>query len=713
MRTKLSSSFVMAAVFLVVAGCGKPDDNGGTQPVVDSEDRVSLDLSSEVVSKTILGELDGDTYPVYWCDGDRVIVNGHRSEPLYNVGEKAVRATFTVDGVAAPYGVVYPSWICGTMDSEQAEITLQSVQKWTLGSFYNGSAVLYGKSTESDFHLKNLCGVVRISVDFGKYEIEGISLTSLGAPVAGKFNLDLTTGGLSAIAGSQSIDLSVPEDGFASSADAEKNPVELNFCVPAGEYPEGFNITLTESHGRQMVIEMRENTAVGAGVIATWSEQVFTPSGSLIITDPDSWNSFATAVNSGDYSDWKDPETGEVTVAANIVSAGDLAQIDVWDGVLDGKGYVITRNFITRPLFGKIAEGAVVRNLKLDGLRTEPGESSCATLAGTNLGTLENCENRAGLSVTVDSEFHFCGLAEANGGVMKSCCNNADFEISLPFSASHEVSGGGIAVRPDAEGRLGVFEDCSNLGNITVMKDASAASDIYKCAVGGIIASVSDGTEDSFVTLKNCVNEGKITLWENNLGKTGAQGAYAVGGIVGRVAPLSGDASCMFVNPTPKTGYYTEITGCSNSGTIDVCSAINSAASAGMSGARQCYVGGIAGIVVGLPAKSAMISGCTNTGRILAGGSVKPSAIAGGILGGTAYSEMSSCVNAGSFGLTLNTLAKPDVRIGAVGGIVAHILKVTPVPVLTGCESSAALPAEAVDGCKGEIYATGNKPTIK
>ena len=360
-----------------------------------------------------------------------------------------------------------------------------------------------------------------------------------------------------------------------------------------------------------------------------------------------------------------------------------------------------------------MTEGAVVRNLKLDGLRTEPGENSCATLVGTNLGTLENCENRAGLSVTVDSDFHFCGLAEANGGVMKSCINNADFEISLPFSASHEFSGGGIAVRPDAEGLSGVFEGCSNFGNITVVKDAAAASDLYKCAVGGIIASVNDGTEGSFVTLKNCANEGKITLWENSLGKIGAQGAYAVGGIVGRMAPLSGDAACMFVNPAPKTGYYAEITGCSNSGTIDVCSAINSAASAGMSGARQCYVGGIAGIAVGLPAKFAMISDCTNTGKILSGGSVKPCAIVGGILGGTAYSEISSCVNAGSFGLTMNTLVKPDVRIGAVGGIVAHILKVTPVPALSGCESSAALPAEAVDGCKGEIYATGNKPTMK
>ncbi len=716
MRTKLSSSLVIAALIAAAAGCGKPEKgNDGPQPGPDREESVSLALSSGIVSKTILGELDGDAYPVYWCDGDRIAVNCSRSAPLYGTGEKAVRATFTVEGVSAPYGVVYPSWICGTMNSDSAEITLQTVQKWTPGSFFNGSAVLYGKSSEKDFQLKNLCGVVRIAVDPGKYEITGISLTSLGAPVAGKFSLNLETGELEPVAGVSSIDLSIPDGGFdaISGNGTGAGPVELNFCIPAGEYPEGFNITITEVHGRQMVIEMRENTGVTSGVLVTWPEQTFTPSGSLIITDPESWNTFAEAVNAGDYSEWKDPETGEVTVAANIVSAGELSQITLWDGVLNGSGYVITRNSVTRPLFGKIAEGAVVKNIKLDGLRTEPGENSCAVLAGTNLGTIENCVNMAGLSVTVDSNFHFCGLVEANGGVMRSCTNSADFEINLPFTSSHELFGGGVASRPDAEGRLGFFEGCSNTGNITIRKNASAASDLYKCAVGGILASAYSGTEESFVSLKDCSNEGNITLWENKFGKAGAQGAYAVGGIVGRIAPLSGDAACMFVNPTPKSGFYTEIAGCSNSGTIDVCTSINSAVSAGMSGARQCYAGGIAGIVVGLPGAPAKISGCTNKGKILAGGTVKPCAIAGGILGGTAFSEMRNCVNEGSFGLTQNTLTKPDPKMGAVGGIVAHILKVTPVPVLAGCRSSAALPSEAVDGCKGELYATGSKPSVE
>lgn len=710
MKTRLLALLSLVAVLAGFSSCGKTETSGGVQPEPIPEKNVSLSLSSGIASKTVLGDMNGDVYPVYWCEGDRIIVNGKRSAPLHGIGDKDVKATFDVGGVNAPYGVVYPSWICDAMDSEAAEVSLQAVQKWTPGSFSSGAAVLYGKSSETEFELKNLCGVVRIAMDFGKNKISGIVLTSLTTPISGKFSLNLSSGELSAIDGKNRIEISVPDAGFATGS---PETAELNFCVPAGEYPDGFNITVTDSYNRQMVIELRENTRIDAGVIVDWGKQTFVPAGALIITDPESWNTFADAVNAGDYSDWVDPETGEVNVASNVVNAGDLTQIESWNGVFNGGGYTITRNAIHKPLFKKIAEGAVVKNLKLDGLRNEPGDNSCAVLAGTNLGTIDNCESKSKLTVTVDANFHFCGLVEANAGTMRSCTNSADFEINLPFTGNHELIGGGLAFRPDADSKLGTFEDCKNTGNITILKNAVAASGLHKCAVGGILASAYGGTKDVFVKLKNCSNEGKITLWENEKQKSGAQGAYAVGGIVGRMAPLAGEASAMYVNPTPTAGFYTEITGCTNSGTVDACSNIASGASAAMSGARQLYVGGIAGIVVGLPAAPAKISGCTNTGAVLAGGLSKPCALAGGILGGTAFTEITDCTNAGSFGITKNTLAPVNAKIGAVGGIVAHILKVTPVPVITNSKSTAALPADAVDKCSGEIYATGNKPTIK
>lgn len=735
MRSKLSSAFAavilhavaLAAVLSTVSGCEKSGDGSLPKPEPAVEESVSLSLGSGTITKTILGEPDGSSYPVYWCEGDRIAVNGKRSEPLHGIGDRVTDATFSVSGVSAPYGVVYPSWICGAMDGETAEITIQTVQRWIPGSFSNGSAVLYGRSDSKDFTLTNLCGVVRIPVDFGKYEIADITLTSLGEPLAGKFDLSLADGKLTAVDAGQSISLSLPEGGFAAgygdgpdsdaaSIEEGSKAVELNFCVPAGEYAEGFNLTITEKYGRKMVIEMRENTAVTSGVIVGWTEQTFVPSGALIITDPESWNTFAAAVNAGDYSQWKNPASGEISIVANVTSADELVQIESWDGVLNGGGYTITRNSISKPLIKSITETGVVKNLKLGGLRTKPGANSSAALAATNLGLVENCENRAALSVTVDAALHFCGLVEENGGVMRDCTNSADFEINLPFSANHEFMGGGLAFRPDAKGadgttRLGTFEGCRNTGNITVKKEATAASDLQKCAVGGILASIYGGTEESFVTLKNCVNEGDITVWENKYCNT-TQGSYAIGGIVGRVCQVIIDNKVCYILGYNKPGFYTEITGCSNLGTIDVCSSINSGVSAGMSGARQCYVGGVAGVVIGLASAPAVVKDCVNLGIVRAGGTLKACAIVGGIVGGTGYSTISSCTCSATFALSKNTLSSP-VGLGSVAGIASHILNLVPVTI-SGCESSSVLPSNAV--LKGDIYATANKdnkPTIE
>ena len=224
MRSKLSSAFAavilhavaLAAVLSTVSGCEKSGDGSLPKPEPAVEESVSLSLGSGAITKTILGEPNGSSYPVYWCEGDRIAVNGKRSEPLHGIGDRVTDATFSVSGVSAPYGVVYPSWICGAMDGETAEITLQTVQRWTPGSFSNGSAVLYGRSDAKDFTLTNLCGVVRIPVDFGKYEIVDVALTSLGEPLAGKFNLNLADGKLTAVDAGQSISLSLPEGGFAA-----------------------------------------------------------------------------------------------------------------------------------------------------------------------------------------------------------------------------------------------------------------------------------------------------------------------------------------------------------------------------------------------------------------------------------------------------------------------------------------------------------------
>ena len=64
-------------------------------------------------TKTHLGEKNADgKYPLYWCEGDQIAINGVASLPLSANYEGAASATFQVENpnLTAPYCVVYWLW---------------------------------------------------------------------------------------------------------------------------------------------------------------------------------------------------------------------------------------------------------------------------------------------------------------------------------------------------------------------------------------------------------------------------------------------------------------------------------------------------------------------------------------------------------------------------------------------------------------------------
>lgn len=113
-------------------------------------------------------------------------------------------------------------------------------------------------------------------------------------------------------------------------------------------------------------------------------------------------------------------------------------------------------------------------------------------------------------------------------------------------------------------------------------------------------------------------------------------GAYGVGGVLGRCVALKDD-----IDATTKEAYgcYYNMGGacwtvirkdCTNSGTIDVCVANGQPMTNGISGARQTYVGGIAGFV-----RSGSVRGLNTKQFTIKLGSNYGGICAGGILGGT------------------------------------------------------------------------------
>ena len=144
-------------------------------------------------------------------------------------------------------------------------------------------------------------------------------------------------------------------------------------------------------------------------------------------------------------------------------------------GTFDGNGHTVTLNITASTanvgLFSKLAGGAVVRNLKVDG-----------TVSGT--------EGVAGIA------------AQANGATISGCINCAE------ISATQRHVGGIV-------GKMGggTVENCYNTGAISSSRNRPAVN------LGGIVGYI-----DESATVKNCYNVGEIKVTNKATNMAGIAG---------------------------------------------------------------------------------------------------------------------------------------------------------------------------------------------
>ena len=222
-----------------------------------------------------------------------------------------------------------------------------------------------------------------------------------------------------------------------------------------------------------------------------------------------------------------------VVLAADISLAGTgFSTIPVFRGTFDGAGHTISGfAWLDKGskvgLFRTLGEGAVVKNLTLDGVVAPGGsQSQVGILAGENHGTVEQVTVTG--DVTGDEDVGALVGVNGSSGVVRSCTNRA--------SVTGNTNSGGIAGRNE-----GMIQSCTNLGEVnTGGNDAATNSGgiagrntgtVADCtnhaAVGyahtgyntGGIAGIQNGA------LLRCFNDGEIL------------GRKDVGGIVGQFEP--------------------------------------------------------------------------------------------------------------------------------------------------------------------------------
>ena len=158
---------------------------------------LTVELPSTTKSRTELGEKVNGEYPVYWSQGDRIVVNGILSEEVEIDSENRRRATYEVHSgeLELPYFVTYP--YTSTTTAEEPQVAFPAVQNYVEGTFASGAVPMCGyKATMGDaLKLRHLAGVFCFAIkgEDNTTVLRSITITS-EKPLSGTFGVDCENG---------------------------------------------------------------------------------------------------------------------------------------------------------------------------------------------------------------------------------------------------------------------------------------------------------------------------------------------------------------------------------------------------------------------------------------------------------------------------------------------------------------------------------------
>ena len=256
--------FVSFAFLLI--GCSS-DTTDSTLGVEDGSTVLTLSIDS---SRTSLGDKVGDTYPVYWSKGDRVVVNGILSEEAIIKATNASSAQFSVSAsLQYPYYITYP--YTSTTTAEAPKVVFPAEQEYAEGSFSNGSAPMcgYASNGTSNITMKHLAGALRFAVkaDSEGVVLEKIVITSKTARLSGEFSVDCTTGAITpSESATSTMTYNLPAN-FTLSTTAESVFYVALPAVNQGEC----TIEFVEASGKKMTNVWNSTKPISAGVVREFS----------------------------------------------------------------------------------------------------------------------------------------------------------------------------------------------------------------------------------------------------------------------------------------------------------------------------------------------------------------------------------------------------------------------------------------------------------
>lgn len=672
------------AALALASSCNKNLNTDGAAPDGYIRKTVHISASEILANKASFGENAGEGYPVFWSEGDQVLlsINGAKAQEITvkpnGDGSTADFGTLKLDLpeegrveiFVSTNTTVASGGRTGTIKYSQTDS-----QTPTGSSCDPASIIIYATKTYDN--AEAVPEDIKLDFDhstaYGKMTLSGISLngeekikyveiqTPLGQNIGG--SVTIGEGGSLSAGSHTSITLRGIEDltdpvWFAIAPTELNSPTALYVHVVTDANRHFEKILNCSSKPLKFNAGRVSKFTVNFSGIASAPRQVKTPRDLVLLKN---------AIKTEDYAFWMD---GDVIKMANDLDyqgtavTGNTATLP--EGVtFDGQNHAIKNAVISASIFNEVA--GTVKNLKIE------NSSNTQYLFDTVSGTVEGIEITGltassplinsinsvsgildGLVVDNTSTFE-CPwpattsgyntgfVTRANNGLIQNCTTAATINVGDPARKSFNF---GVFCPRLTSGR---FVNCVNKGDVTLTTNTAVMTG---CGFGGIVGTIASTQSNDVRILESCSNEGNITLTLNlPESDTEYHRACCVGGVAGGSYTGGTDNYRWTDASFPSSGVIYD---CHNTGDITLnYNSIGTLIKSDTAGARGATVGGVVGATIN------DIDSCTNSGNVtgnfnIGNSSNKAKAPKIGGVVGAAHNIVTNCTNEAEAVVSIN-----------------------------------------------------------
>jgi hypothetical protein len=615
-------------VLLVLAGFSIACSQENVPDMTGDADLVEIHISAQSEgTRTVLGP---DLHSHLWAEGDKIAIydGGAIREFTLVSGAGTQSAVFTgrVSSSSTQFVAVSP-YSAAKLSNRVVSQSIPGQQNVTIGADPAALVMRAECSRGETLRFSNVTSLLKFTVPDG---VDNVTISVLD-------------GGT--LTGEDSNSVSVDLPGTAGSYAAVVNP---------GEY-KGISVVITA--GGRSYYKSSRNTLKAARSAGSDLGALELTTPATIISTPAEFAAFLGACSAS--------STDVVLLAADLDMSGtDFSPASDFAGSLDGQGHIVSglsKNLFTdnhgalgnfsvsgsyTPASDEFAPVAIANHGSISAVSANVDVTRIVSTAASgpivlggivawNYGPVDGCSVQGSVSYSTSSSISAVaigGIAGYSEAPFGSCTSSASLSLSAKYGSGVAPLGKISASASNLGGIVGAAwsgfsaTDCSNEGEISYVNDSiEAAGNVtyQRSQIGGIAGS-------PYGDITGCSNTGAIkvtAVTSSGSAFSGANYIFDIGGISGGSFHETGDYKA--------TNDHTNITGCTNSGSIDL--HIDASAS-------NSPVGGIVGWANGEhTAVACKTSNCSNSGNITMRGLGKMRI--GGIMGGTGTIE--NCTNSG------------------------------------------------------------------